>query len=75
MREYIDIMNSRQDLLMSSLTQFFKNKSTLHKMLNIVNGDSYISLRILDWFATNYSKKNNTSYDLIDKENNIKKFN
>ena len=26
-------------------------------MLNIINGESSISLRIVDWFATNYSKK------------------
>jgi hypothetical protein len=67
-------MTSKQDLLMVSLTEFFKNKNNLNKMLRIVNGKSPISLRILDWFATNYSKKNNTSYDIIDKDGNIKNF-
>lgn len=67
-------MSSKQDLLMSSLTQFFKNKNNLNRMLKIVYGKSVISLRILDWFVTNYSKKNYTSYDLLDRENNVKKF-
>ena len=29
----------------------------LEKMLKIINGESKISLRIVDWFATNYAKK------------------
>lgn len=43
-------------------------------MLNIINGKSQISLRILDWYVTNYSKKNNTSYDIISSDGNLKKF-
>lgn len=66
--------NSKEDLLMLSLTQFFKNKNHFNKMLRIVDGKSNISLRILDWFVTNYSKKNNTSYDIIEKGEKLKKF-
>lgn len=29
-------------------------------MLNIINGTSVVSLRIVDWFATNYAKEYNT---------------
>ena len=36
----------------------------------IINGQSKISLRVMDWFVTNYSKKNNISY-LINKDGNI----
>jgi hypothetical protein len=32
-------------------------------MLKIITGESIISLRIVDWFVTNYSKKNYTLYD------------
>jgi len=66
-------MCSKQDLLMVSLTQFFKNKNNLNKMTKIINGESLISLRILDWFVTNYSKKYNTAYDIINKDNNLRK--
>lgn len=67
-------MNSKQELLMVPLTQFFKNKNNLNKMMKIVHGNSLISLRILDWFVTNFSKKYNISYDLIDKGGNLAKF-
>jgi hypothetical protein len=33
-------------------------------MLKIITGESRISLRIVDWFATNYAKKNYTLYDI-----------
>ena len=40
-------------------------------MLNIINGESKISLRIVDWFTTNYAKKNYTVYNV---ESNNKRF-
>ena len=33
-------------------------------MLRIINGESKISLRIIDWFATNYAKKYYTLYTI-----------
>ena len=33
-------------------------------MLGIINGESKISLRIVDWFVTNYAKKYYTIYNL-----------
>ena len=36
-------------------TQIFKK---LDKKLPIINGESEISLRLIDWFVTNYAKKN-----------------
>jgi hypothetical protein len=65
---------SKQDLLMISLTQFFKDKNNLDKMLKIIYSKSIISLRILDWFVTNYSKKNNTSYLITENNKNVIKF-
>jgi hypothetical protein len=35
-------------------------------MIKIINGESSISLRIIDWFATNYAKKHFTVYDIKD---------
>ena len=31
-------------------------------MINIINGESKISLRIIDWFVTNYDKNNYNIY-------------
>lgn len=58
-------VNVKQDLLMKSLTSYFKNNSkNLKKMVKIIQGKSNISLRIIDWFVTNYSKTNNTTFKL-----------
>jgi hypothetical protein len=43
-------------------------------MLKIITGESKISLRIVDWFATNYSKKNFTLYNLEDAFGNMHRF-
>jgi hypothetical protein len=40
-------------------------------MLKIITGDSKISLRIVDWFATNYAKKFYTLYVIEQTEDNI----
>lgn len=73
------IINSR-DLLMISLSKFYSQKNNINKMLSIVEPslsgktESRISLRLIDWFVTNYSKKNNV---IITKEknNNVIHFN
>lgn len=56
------IISSKKDLLMQSLITFFSNKINLDKVIPIITGDSVISLRILDWFVTNFSKKKNVHY-------------
>ena len=48
---------SRSELLMSSLEVFFRKTENINKILPIINGTSKISLRVIDWFVTNYSKK------------------
>lgn len=56
------IISSKKDLLMQSLIIFFSNRYNLDQVIPIITGKSQISLRILDWFVTNYSKKNNVNY-------------
>jgi len=63
---------SKKDLLMQSLISFFMTRINLDKIIPIITGKSKISLRILDWFVTNFSKKNNINYELF-LENNQKK--
>ena len=55
---------TQNDLLLQNLLSFYKKDGNLQKMLGIINGESRISLRIVDWFATNYAKKNYTLYNL-----------
>lgn len=56
-------LNTQNDLLLSSLMGFYNNHENLNKMIRIINGDSDISLRIVDWFVTNYAKKFYTVYE------------
>ena len=58
--------NTQNELLMTNLTKFYKNdnNTNLKEMLKIINGESPISLRIIDWFATNYAKKYFTGYEV-----------
>ena len=54
----------REDLLMSKLKNFFNSKEYLKILIDIVSGNSEISLRDIDWFVTNYSKKYNIIYNI-----------
>jgi hypothetical protein len=65
---------SKKDLLMQSLISFFMNRINLDKIIPIITGKSKISLRILDWFVTNFSKKNNINYELFLGNNQKKNF-
>lgn len=49
-----------KDLLMISLSRFYSIKTNINKIIPLIEQKSEISLRLVDWFVTNYSKKNNT---------------
>jgi hypothetical protein len=55
---------TQNNLLLDNLIKFYNINDNLHKMLKIINGQSSISLRIVDWFATNYAKQKFTTYNL-----------
>jgi hypothetical protein len=67
--------STQNDLLLNNLLDFYKQDNNMDKMLNIINGKSVISLRIIDWFATNYAKKNYTVYQLQGSEKRFKVYN
>lgn len=52
----------RQDFIVQNLQTFYNEPGNLEKITPILKGESPISLRLVDWFITNYAKKNNTSY-------------
>ena len=69
------LYTTQNDLLLNNLMEFYKigQGENLDKMLKIITGESKISLRIVDWFATNYAKKNYTLYDLDETDNNTER--
>jgi hypothetical protein len=60
----INNYTTQNELLLNNLMDFYKNEKHLTRMLKIITGESRISLRIVDWFATNYAKKNYTLYTI-----------
>jgi hypothetical protein len=51
-------LSNRQELLHDKLKLFYTS-SIMDILLPIINGETKLSLRIIDWFVTNYTKKNN----------------
>jgi len=73
---------TQNELLLKNLLSFYKTdnmdgvynlNNNLDKMLKIITGESKISLRIVDWFATNYAKKYYTLYVIKSTDNNSTK--
>ena len=50
-------IKGKQELILVSLNQFYDNEYNRLALLDILEGKNKISLRIIDWFVTNYSKK------------------
>jgi hypothetical protein len=60
-------IDSKNELLLKSLKTFF-TEDKFNIVIPIITGGSKISLRVIDWFVTNYSKKNQVIYKIT--ENN-----
>lgn len=52
----------KQDQVVLWLQEFYTVPGNLEKLLSILQGNSEISLRLVDYFVTNYAKKMNTSF-------------
>lgn len=56
-------ITSREQWVLQRLDTFYMQHPDALKLLkDVLEGRSTISLRVLDWFITNYSKQHNTSY-------------
>ena len=59
-----------QDITLINLYVYFLSNNNINKLLPIITSNSNVSIRVLDWFVTNYSKKHNIIYKLTDREDN-----
>ena len=66
------IYTTQNNLLLTNLLKFYAQDDNMDYMLRIINGESKISLRIIDWFATNYAKKYYTLYSIHNTERRFK---
>ena len=55
---------TQNELLLTNLLDLYKKDNHMERLMDIINGESKISLRIIDWFVTNFSKKNFTVYSI-----------
>lgn len=58
----------KPELVISSLQRFYSTHPEINKVLTYLNGEAPLSLRIIDWFVTKYSRKNFVRYPLNDQE-------
>jgi hypothetical protein len=63
-----DIIDSnikdKKQILLPTLYNFYKENNNIYIILPIISGCSSLSIRVLDWFVTNYAKKYNIVYQL-----------
>jgi len=64
-------MLSKEEILLNSLINYYYNNNEIYPIIDIITGKSNISLRIIDWFITNYCNK----YNIILSNKNISYFN
>lgn len=57
-------LSGKQYLLLIPITKFFRKYRNLYLLINILNGRSIISLRLIEYFVVNYVLENNTHYNL-----------
>lgn len=66
--------NSNTDLLLFSLTNYYSDIEKLEIVKNIIECKSKLSLRLIDWYVTNYCKQYNVVY-MLTKKNKQEYFN
>jgi hypothetical protein len=54
----------KPELVISSLQRFYSTHPEIDKVITYLIGDAPVSLRIIDWFVTKYSRKNFVHYQL-----------
>lgn len=50
-------MECKPELVITSLQRFYAHHPEIEKVLTYLSGDAPLSLRIIDWFVTKYSRK------------------
>lgn len=58
----------KPELVIASLQKFYTNHPEIDKVIMYLNGEAPLSLRIIDWFITKYSRKSFIRYPLNGQE-------
>lgn len=57
-------IHCKQELIVMSLQSFYAARKDIAEVMEMLQGTSVISLRLIDWFVTNYAKRHNVGYIL-----------
>lgn len=57
-------IHCKQELIVMNLQNFYSSRKDLSEIMEILQGTSIISLRLIDWFVTNYAKRHTIGYVL-----------
>jgi hypothetical protein len=57
-------IHCKQELIIMSLQNFYSSRTDLAEIMELLQGTSIISLRLIDWFVTNYAKRHTIGYIL-----------
>lgn len=55
-------IHCKQELVVSRLQQFYAERADVANLIPLLQGTSRVSLRLIDWFVTNFSKRHNVAY-------------
>ena len=55
-------IHCKQELVVSRLQQFYAERPDVKELMPLLQGTSMVSLRLIDWFVTNFSKRHNVAY-------------
>ena len=61
-------VSSQENMLLKSIEKFYSTLKFVNDFISIINSNSKISIRLIDYFVTKYSKKNKINYK-IDEDN------
>ena len=61
-------IHCKQELIIASLQRFYSGRDDLNEIVELLKGTSEVSLRLIDWFVTNFAKAHSTSYILNSQE-------
>jgi len=64
-------LTSQELLKLKGNEEFYDNSENCKKFVNIISGESQISIRLIDHFVTKFSKYNKCSYKLDDNDKEV----
>ena len=65
-------LDARQILILQPLVEFFSNSRNMYILVNILNGRSIVSLRLIEYFVVNYVLKNKLRFNMLRYSNDKK---